>query len=416
MRPQDRAWAILDTTVLRFGPAALMLGVSIIAAPSVVGHLAVITMAYTLYQAAIEVPLRLSSQRFLMSPGGQHVMGRLQILGGVLGAMSVLGAVAYVEHRNPGGNAPSQFLALMAIAPISNAVGIGRLSHLQFHGNWKRIAVIRTASVTIAASGAFACLLNQLPYQAVAAQLVGTEIVFAALLLRQPYQHVPTNLLLGDYSIIRDVLATALISVSGWLLSQTERISFAIVGAMSSLGLFTLAFALARAVPDALSAGMANPLVTKLANSEGDEVSNIHLQESVRMQFLMIFASASIVLVALPIVATFLSDHYAKAIAAVPLLAASSVAASFCWSGSLLLNHLGMNSRITLINCLQFALSIATVLVFVIDFHLGAAAYLLRQSVVAAAFALAGHRHIPARASIPWLVATTCLSGVAVLT
>ncbi|NRG39794.1 oligosaccharide flippase family protein [Rathayibacter sp. VKM Ac-2835] len=280
-------------------------------------------------------------------------------------------------------------MPFVAVAALQGA-SIPALTRAQYDGRWASIS--RSQAV-----GSVASVLVCVPLAPVIGIAAGslqtciTEGILLLLLLRTtttPVPDQPRRPVLRDY-----VLPTAQSNLFGWLQGQSERIIITALAGATTLGLYSIASQVARAVADAVVLGLTNVLRSRLATA-GTQTERRAVLRSILSQAIGAALAVQTTMVAIDVLALgrILDPAWHPALLIVPVLSASSVPLACVWCVSSFLIVQGRANVLLPWHWIGLGLGIGVGAGLAHDLLLGACSAVVRDAI-----ALAGRLPFVAR-------------------
>ncbi|MCJ1705368.1 oligosaccharide flippase family protein [Rathayibacter sp. VKM Ac-2926] len=374
--------AALERLVSRGTSAVVGLVVAVHVSPAEAGVYAMAFLALSLLQEIGENTVRPLGVAMWRREGGARQLRRAAAVVSVGGATAMAGAIGLLWALSAA--SPAQAVALLpfvVVAALHGAI-LPALTRAQFDGRWASIARGQ-------ALGSIASIVVCVPLAPVLGIAAGslqtgvTEGILLLLLSRRgtlPAPDLPRRPMLRDY-----VIPTLQSNVFGWLQGQSERIVLSALGEATTLGLYSIASQIARAVSDAVVLGLANVLRARLANSRTDEERRAVLR-SVVMQAAVgaLVVQTTMVALDLLVLGRVLDSSWHPALLIVPILSVSSAPIACLWCASSYLIVQGRASVLVPWHWIGVALSVGAGFAVAADLLAGACAAVLRDAVALA--------------------------------
>lgn len=324
--------AALERLVSRGTSAVVGLVVAVHVSPAEAGVYATAFLALSLVQEVGENTVRQLGVGLWRMDGGADLVRRSAVLISCCGAAVMAVAVGTLLATSAA--SPIQALALVPFVAVAALQGasIPALTRAQYDGRWASISRYQ-------AIGSIASVLVCVPLAPVIGIAAGslqtctTEGILLLLLLRTrsaPVPDQPRRPVLRDY-----VLPTAQSNLFGWLQGQSERIIITALAGAATLGLYSIASQVARAVADAVVLGLTNVLRSRLATASTETERRAALR-SILSQAMGAALVVQTTMVGFDVLALgrLLGPAWHPALLIVPVLSASSVPLACVWCAS----------------------------------------------------------------------------------
>ena len=205
---------------------------------------------------------------------------------------------------------------------------------------------------------------------------------------------------------MKDLRQTSVLSLFGWLRGQSDRLWVLVIGGATVLGIYSVAYALARSASDAALVGLTNLYRLGLAKA-GFTTPAIQRQlraQVVRVMVLSWLCLCMAVVTAVCVEYFWRSPSWSGSSRIVPILAFSVFASSVSWSINATLNHTGESRSLYWIQWLEMSLAVVVGILLAHSIFVGAIAVCVREFVGSLLGALAARRYLQARVLFIWLV------------
>ncbi|QHC59315.1 oligosaccharide flippase family protein [Rathayibacter sp. VKM Ac-2760] len=398
--------AALERLVSRGASAVVGLVVAVAVSPAEAGVYAMASLALTLLQEVGENTMRQLGVAMWRRDGGAELVRRSAVLiscGGAAVMAAVVGTLLATSAASP-----AQTLALLPFVAVAALQGasIPALTRAQYDGRWASIS--RSQAVGSVVSVVVCVPLA--PVVGIAAgslQTCITEGILLLLLRRTGTTPVPD---LPRRPVLRDlVLPSVQSNFFGWLQGQTERILVTVLAGATTLGLYSIASQVARAVTDAVVLGLTNVLRSRLATA-GTEAERCAVLRSILSQAIgaALTVETTMVAIDLLVLGRILEPSWHPALLIVPVLAISSVPLACTWCVSSFLIVQGRAGVLLPWHWVGVGLGIGVGVTLAQDLLLGASSAVARDAV-----ALAGRLPFVARdVGRPFLLGIAICSAI----
>ncbi|MDY0911231.1 lipopolysaccharide biosynthesis protein [Rathayibacter festucae] len=398
--------AALERLVSRGTSAVVGLVVAVVVSPAEAGVSATAFLALTLLQEVGENTVRQLGVDLWRRDGGAALVRRSAVLiacGGAAVMAAVIGTLLATSAASP-----AQALALLPFVAVAALQGasIPAVTRAQFDGRWAAIsrsqAVGSLVSVVVCVP-----LAPVIGIAAASLQTCVTEGILLLLLRRTGTAPVPD---LPRRPVLRDhVLPSMQSNLFGWLQGQTERVLVAVLAGATTLGLYSIASQIARAVTDAVVLGLTNVLRSRLATA-GTEAERRAVLRSILSQAMgaALVVQATMIALDLLVLGRILDASWHPALLIVPVLAISSVPLACIWCASSYLIVQGRAGVLLPWHGIGVGLGVGVGVALAHDLLLGACAAVARDAV-----ALAGRLPFVAQdVGRPFLLAVAVCSAI----
>jgi O-antigen/teichoic acid export membrane protein len=375
--------AALERLVSRGTSAVVGLVVAVHVSPAEAGVYAMAFLALSLVQEVGENTVRPLGVAMWRREGGALLLRRAAAVVSVGGATAMAIAIGLLWALSAASAAQAvALLPFVAVAALHGAI-LPALTRAQYDGRWGSIA----RGQAIGSIASIVVCVPLAPVLGIAAgslQTVVTEGILLVLLLarrgRMPIPDLPPRRMLKEY-----VIPTLQSNVFGWLQGQAERIVLSALGGAATLGLYSIASQIARAVSDAVVLGLTNVLRARLANSRTDEERHTVLR-SVMLQAAVgaLVVQTTMIALDLLVLGRLLDSSWHPALLIVPILSVSSVPTACMWCASSYLIVRGRASVLVPWHWIGVALSVGAGFAVAADLLAGACAAVLRDAVALA--------------------------------
>jgi len=326
---RDNANAAVERLIARGTSAVVGLVVAVFVSPSEAGVYATAFIALSLVQEVGENTMRQLGVGLWRMEGGGRIIRRASLgisLGGAVAMAAVLGVFFATSIASA-----SQTVALLPFVPLAAVYGLSIpwITLAQYDGRWAAIsrgqAVGSIASIVLCVP-----LAPTIGIAAGSLQTCITEGVLLLLLIKgavRPEPDLPRRPLLRDF-----IAPTVQSNFLGWLQGQSERIVVVAFGGATTLGLYSIASQIARAVSDSVVLGLTNVLRSRLAAADTDSARRTVLR-SIVSQGVVIALVLQITMVALDlfVLGRILSSQWTPALLAVPVMSVSAAPLACMW-------------------------------------------------------------------------------------
>ena len=324
-------WSAVERALPRVTSAIILVIFAALAAPAVVGLYFTATLAVTFLQSSFDLSMRQYAVGLVGDQRGLRIIRRFQIVYLSCGAALVLFVLTAIFFSEPAQGLNVAGLLPLALVPVFGALAIRAVATLQKANRWRRLARFQALATLFGICvGLPALVLTGSPLgpalSAATAEgvftiaaIVGSRRVAAAVRIDEE----------SDASALQGFAAVSATSVVTWFQLNLDRLLIVMLAGPALLGLYAVAWAVARSAADAVVAASANVLRPALFMLQD---SNVPGSESVRFDSVM-KTSASIVFaggVAIIVGAKFaqplfLDPSWDDAIDAIPVVVALTV-------------------------------------------------------------------------------------------
>ncbi|TDX78350.1 O-antigen/teichoic acid export membrane protein [Rathayibacter sp. PhB151] len=374
--------AALERLVSRGTSAVVGLVVAVHVSPAEAGVYAMAFLALSLLQEIGENTVRPLGVAMWRREGGARQLRRAAAVVSVGGATAMAVAIGVLWALSAASAAQAvALLPFVAVAALHGAI-LPALTRAQYDGRWASIA----RSQALGSIASIVVCVPLAPVLGIAAGSLQTGVTEGMLLLllsrrgTLPTPDLPRRPILRDY-----VIPTLQSNVFGWLQGQSERIVLSALGGATTLGLYSVASQIARAVSDAVVLGLTNVLRARVATSRTDEERRAVLR-SVMMQAAVgaLVVQATMVALDLLVLGRVLDSSWHPALLIVPILSISSAPIACMWCASSFLIVQGRASVLVPWHWIGVALSVGAGFAVAADLLAGACAAVLRDTVALA--------------------------------
>lgn len=386
-----------------------MLLLAIWASPESVGIYNWGTILFTCVMSVTDGALRQVLIRVLLAKGGRKFLRRYQIAASISATLFLaLGLLALWLAMPAPYRAEVILLTPIVLAPLVSVSNAKFLGVLQVTHHWSVLAKGQGVAALVSLLIAVPFLILVSPILACALGLLVTEITFAAYCwtavrrISRPRPDSSTKFKGAEY---RNMAAY---SGLGWLQGQSDRLVIGAIAGPGSLGIFSIAAALARSLGDTLASSNANLLRAQLGVPEkGGSGSSRIISPVLRRSLLMAIASSFVVVVLVRLVVDPLLDSsWDQAMSLVAILSLCNVPAVLSWSAGVLHVHYGTSKRALLAPVLGVAFALPTAVLAAIDLRYVVWVVVAREVVLClVAYGLLGAR-------APWRMFSLALIGM----
>lgn len=406
-------WSGVDGLVRRGASSVLALLLAVVADPGKVGFYSACFIVLTLYQGWFEGPVRQASQRLFRDPEGRSYLHSLVRRGGVIGAIVIIVGVLGIGiyFGSPASDlTPMIFISLV---PLLSSASMMRIIVVQRQGQWGRLANYRLIASLSALLLAVPTLLLTgslwaVPIQAVVAEAIPLLLLRRVLVTRTEIE-VPSTASKESRSHVWQSVGP---QIFGWIRVQTDRVILIVLGAASTLGVYSMALSVARVPLEAAMQGFVNHLRTELATNpyEAEHGRRVLYSFHKRSYLVSISYMAIVVLLGIPLLKLFLSKEWHAIYPAISVLAVSAIPLVHSTGLMNTLIHFGRHKKIYPTQTIGIILAVVGGVVLSWDLYVGAWIFVLREAVVAVALTFVG-RDFVTRRGLALLIAYV-LAGV----
>jgi O-antigen/teichoic acid export membrane protein len=372
-------FSVAERIASRGSAAVITLLLALASSPEAVGQYATVILSITIYQALTDGVIRQIGVEAWNYRNGRQFLRRSSRISGLLGTFIVSGFLLVVCLPNFSWTLMLHLLPLVFVPLVSSGY-LELLTRAQRTGDgWKRIAKAQMwgslLSVLVAVP-----LLPVWGVGAAAIQVLLAELCFLVLIHLRPTTVPRTELRIPLWR--RYYWPTAFSSVLGWSQSQLERLVLVVLASPGTLGIYSLAVAIARSASDAITAGLVNATRAQISAAVDEHQREIQLRRGLFAGMSIALAmQVMISLVSVFVLPRFLEEHWSDSIKLAPLFACTGVIAAIVWVTSAYIIACGKASMLIYAQGIGVVLSVVCGLVLNVSLFAGAYACIVRDLI-----------------------------------
>jgi O-antigen/teichoic acid export membrane protein len=371
--------SVFERIISRGSTAIITLLLAVFTGPEFVGKYATVILAVTIYQTLTDGVIRQIGVEAWNFYNGKVFVRKSSALSGGAGFVIVATGVWAVTANDFSWQLLLALLPLVFV-PLVTCQYLGILTRAQrTPSGWTRIAKSQSLASLFSLAAAVP-LLPLLGIGAASIQLLASELIFLAFISRKPDLIPQTRgwapLWKGYY------FPTAVSSVLGWGQSQLERLILVVLAAPGTVGMYSLAVAIARSASDAITSGLVNAIRSQIASESSLESREHHLRRGIKIGLKISLPMQLVVTVAsLYLFPVFLDASWSDALLTAPVFAATGVFAAVIWVTSSYVITIGQSKRLITAQVAGILLSIACGYLLNVSLFAGALMCIVRDSI-----------------------------------
>lgn len=397
-------WALGERLLPRFSSSLMVMLLAMLTGPQAVGIFGWGTLALTALRSITDQAARQIALDAIQTVSGRSFVERYQKLVATVGPPVL--AVAFWFAAGDGPTHVSAFLSLlpMTAIPVFYAWALPPIARLQLQNRWRILVFYQALSSAAALVVALPVLLAAGGLWGPSLQACVSELVFTALVWRADRNRFPTRGTPWRYS---DFGAMAMYSALGWSQAQADRVLVGFAAGTSVLGQYSFGTALSRSLGDAVAAGTANVLRSRLAAlpepGNARAVRRASTEILVRSMLLTGCLALLTVCVAQFVLVHFLGPIWDDSLRMVSILTLSTIPANLTWSNATLQIRAGRGTFALLSPLAGIVVCVPVAAAAAHSLYLAGWVVLLREFVVV------GVGFVTAGPYAPWKALSHCL-------